>query len=230
MCPSGSLAYKLIALALILIVGMVSACGKVEKTPTPTDTVTPTASPAPTSTAIATLTPQPTLTPTPVLEPTISQTEYNITIDLLTSWTWEAQTFIIPGSGYIIKGASVNVSKVGSPPNALTVSIWATEGNGHPTGPALTSGTISASSVGISADFIDVTFNSPYPLSDNAKYALVIYSTDESRSNYYSWWIRNSDVFAGGNLEQSVDSGSTWTTQPFDTSFKLYLAPTSLVH
>jgi hypothetical protein len=221
-CRSRSLAYELIAMALILIVAMVAACDKEEKTPAPT------ASPALTSTATtsATYTPAPTTSPDGAEPP--GQTSYDMTIDLLTSWTWAAQTFTVPVVGYIIEGASINIRKVGSPPDALTVSIRATDSDGHPTGSDLTSGTISALSVNGSEGFIDVIFSSPCTLSSNTKYALVIYSTGESLSSFYSWWIRRSDVFPGGNLEQSVNSGSTWTSQPWDASFELYLAPTSL--
>jgi len=221
-CRSRSLAYELIALALILIVAMVAACDKEEKTPAPT------ASPALTSTATtsATATPAPTTSPDGAEPP--GQTSYDMTIDLLTSWTWAAQTFTVPVGGYIIEGASINIRKVGSPPDILTVSIRATDSDGHPTGSDLTSGTISALSVSESECFIDVIFSSPCTLSSNTKYALVMYSTGESLSSFYSWWIRRSDVFPGGNLEQSVNSGSTWTSQPWDASFELYLAPTSL--
>jgi hypothetical protein len=215
-----SLAYKLVALALILIIAMLAACGKEEKTPAPT------ASPALTLTSTATPAPAPTTTPDGVEPP--GQTSYDMTIDLLTSWTWAAQTFTVPVGGYIIEGASINIRKVGSPPDMLTVSIRATDSDGHPTGSDLTSGTISALSIGGSEGFIDVIFSSPCTLSSNTKYALVMYSSGESLSSFYSWWIRRSDVFPGGNLEQSVNSGSTWTSQPWDASFELYLAPTSL--
>ncbi len=63
MCPKGNLWYKFIALALLLIVPLLVACGGggEEATPafttTPTFTVTSTATPTPTCTATPTLTP-----------------------------------------------------------------------------------------------------------------------------------------------------------------------------
>jgi len=207
-------------LILVALLGL-TACSTTTAAPPSTTTSTVVPAPPPTTTPTLSAIPAPTTTSDTAEPP--AQTSYDMTIDLITSSTWEAQTFTVPGHGYLITGASVNIIKVGSPPEALTISIRATDKDGHPTGSDLTSGMISPSAISESDGFIDVTFSSTYALNANTEYALVMYSTGESSTDYYSWWIQRSDVFAGGNLEQSVDSGTTWTSQPWDASFRLYV-------
>ena len=53
---------------------------------------------------------------------------------------WAAQTFTVGAAGHTITSVKLLLYRYGSP-GTVTVSIRATDGNGHPTGSDLTSGT-----------------------------------------------------------------------------------------
>lgn len=127
--------------------------------------------------------------------------------------TWYSQTFT-PANAHTIAWLKLKLSRTGSP-GTVTVSIRATDGNGHPTGPDLTSGTLNGNTLTTSSSggwyAIHLT---PYALSASIKYAIVVRAPSGDGSNKVNWlgdW--SSPTYAGGNFEWSGDSGSTWNTE-----------------
>jgi len=128
-----------------------------------------------------------------------------------TSTTWLAQTFMTDGVGYTILGARVMLYRT-STIGTITVSIRATDINGHPTGADLVSATIDGSITDAiqtenSGDFYDFMFASGYALSPSTKYAVVV----RVSSGTIYWRYNSSGSYTGGNREHSTNSGSSWT-------------------
>ena len=124
---------------------------------------------------------------------------------------WKAQTFTAE-SDHVVGAVNLKLWRTGSPGN-LDVSIKATDGSGHPTGPDLTSGTINAHTLTTDMDgewqVISLT---PYPLTNGTRYAIVLKALDGD-STARVWWRvdQSSPTYAGGNLEHNNDNGVTWT-------------------
>jgi len=127
---------------------------------------------------------------------------------------WNAQTFTT-GAAFQLTKVKLKLYRSGSP-GTLTVAIKATDGNGHPTGADLTTGTLDGNSVTIDPagewyEF-DVT---NYSLSASTKYAIVLRKSGGS-SNTNVYWIVNvfGALFSGGNMELTDDAGVSWWSYP----------------
>ena len=129
-----------------------------------------------------------------------------------TPTTWLAQTFTTDVSGYTILGVRVMLYR-SSTIGTITVSLKATDVNGHPTGADLALATIDGSiadaiQTETSGDFYDFMFAAGYALSPTTKYAIVL----SVSSDAIYWRYNTSGLYAGGNREHSTNSGSSWTS------------------
>lgn len=141
---------------------------------------------------------------------------------------WKAQTFTVGATAHTVTSVVLRMARVGSP-GILTVSIRDTDVNGHPTGSDLTSGTIDANGFTTAGDWYEIVLTE-YALSANTKYAIVcralsaVYPT-----SYVNWRQDSTNPYAGGNRENSVDSGGTWTsTGGTDFTFEVFGNPSSI--
>ena len=124
---------------------------------------------------------------------------------------WEAQTFTVQATGHTVTSVKLKLSRGGSP-GTVTVSIRATNVEGYPTGPDLTSGTINGNTLSTKqiTSWCEI-FLTEYALNANTKYAIVVRAPNGSSSNYLYWWADGSSpTYAGGIWEWSGNSGSSW--------------------
>lgn len=133
------------------------------------------------------------------------------------------QTFTIGNTGdnvnHNISSVKVFVEKVGSP-TALNAAIYAVDGDGKPTGAALSTGSLSGASIGL-YDYYEITMTT-YLLQANTQYALVLWVTGGDGSNKILWGYVNPGTYGGGKLWYSSDSGSSWNTLDYDFDFEEY--------
>jgi len=126
---------------------------------------------------------------------------------------WYAQTFT-PSVAHKIASVKLKLYRSGSP-GTVTVSIRATDGNGHPTGSDLCSGTINGNGLTTSTSgaWYEITLGSGYDLSAGTKYAIVVRAPNGNPSNRLYWRRdRSSPTYAGGCWESSTNNGSTWSS------------------
>jgi len=127
--------------------------------------------------------------------------------------SWYAQTFT-PSVAHKITSVKLLLSRVGSP-GTVTVSIKATDGSGHPTGSDLCSGTTNGDTLPdtLPGEWREVTLGDGADLSAITKYAIVVRAINGDGDNKPRWRLDStSPTYAGGCLEQSTDSGSSWTS------------------
>jgi hypothetical protein len=119
--------------------------------------------------------------------------------------TWLAQTFSTTAF-HSVNLISLEMYKGTASPGTLTVSIRATDANGHPTGSDLTSGTINANTFtnSSSGKWYNVTVTQ-YWLSRNTEYAIVC--RVPSTSGVY--WIFSSN---GAGSLYSINNGQSWAS------------------
>jgi uncharacterized repeat protein (TIGR01451 family) len=156
--------------------------------------------------------------------------------ELFSNTQWNAQIFTAGKSGPLSR-ADVNLFCYfcGSLPPSITVSIRATSG-GMPTGGdlAAASTVITNWSVGAQAWFT-ANFAAPATVSAGTQYALVVRSSAAyangtlAFSNSAISSSTGNDVYGGGKLLFSTNSGSAWTVQMYgttgtsDAGFKTYV-------
>lgn len=141
---------------------------------------------------------------------------------------WAAQTFTVGGTAHHVNSIKLKVFKIGTvTSNNLTVSIRATDVNGHPTGADLTSGSVSKTSLPADPGNWKEILLTDYTLSASTKYAIVIRQTGTgSGSRYIGWRIDTSTGYAGQDLETSTDSGATWSSNAaVDGMFEVWYEP-----
>jgi len=129
-------------------------------------------------------------------------------------------------SDNVLRRVDLYIKKVGNPANA-TVRILIDEG-GHPGnsgGDTLTTGTLSASSVGATYSWVPITLSSNPALANNTKYWIVV-DTNNDSGNYYVWGIDSTDAYSGGTGEYSLNwalGASSWNSTGGDLAFRAYL-------
>lgn len=126
---------------------------------------------------------------------------------------WHAQTFT-PSTAHKIISVKLKMYRDGSP-GTITVSIKATDDDGHPTGDDLCSGTTNGNTLPTSPpyEWREITLGNGYDLDAGTKYAIVARALDGDGMNFVGWRCdTSSPTYAGGNNERSVDGGSSWTT------------------
>ncbi len=139
--------------------------------------------------------------------------------------TWAAQTFTVGSVAHTVTGVKIKIDS-GSEIGDFTLSIRATDLNGHPTGNDLTSHTIDGS-ITSQADYTFFLFDlPPYNLNANTKYAIVCRAPNSASQWVYWRSDSSSPTYSGGNREWSLDSGSSWTTYTTqDFMFEVYGTP-----
>jgi len=139
---------------------------------------------------------------------------------------WFAQTFTA-SSNYSLTSVACPLYRAPTQnPGIVTVNIYAVDGSGHPTGDVLCYGTTDGDTLPTSYGsrvWREFVLNTPVILVSGTKYAIVMYPT-ESEANDAVTWSGDIDNYAGGNAEESLDHGRTWTASvsPSDLGFKTY--------
>lgn len=131
--------------------------------------------------------------------------------------TWVAQTFTTIGAFVVEKVSFLLFNPVA---DILTVSLYATDGSGNPTGAALTSGTTDASTIaGFPGEWREITFDTTYALEAATKYALVL--TIPSAGPLY--FQDTSGAYAEGARNLSANAGVSWLGEDAgDLMFEIY--------
>ncbi len=123
------------------------------------------------------------------------------------------QTFTTGGADvYYLNEVTWRFKRGGSPADTLVVALRATSG-GSPTGTDLASASLATSSISTVSDTW-YTFDFGYMLSPNTQYALLAYLLGEggSGSDFIQMTRSNTDLVSGGNYVQSLNGGSSWTS------------------
>ena len=120
---------------------------------------------------------------------------------------WWSQTFT-PSVAHKILRVRLKLFREGSS-GTVTVSIRATDENGHPTGGDLCSGSMDGSIITTSSPgaWYEIALGAGYNLSASTKYAIIV----RTSFAYLYWRVSSSGAYAGGNREGSTDGGSSWT-------------------
>ncbi len=126
---------------------------------------------------------------------------------------WMAQTFT-PSTAHKITSVKLPLYRWGSP-GTITVSIKATDGNGHPTGDDLCLGTTdgNALTTDTGGEWREITLGAGANLAADTKYAIVARAPDSLFDKVYWRVDGTSPTYTGGALEWSNNSGSSWTTE-----------------
>lgn len=126
---------------------------------------------------------------------------------------WRGQTFTVGSVGHTVTSVKIKCTREGYP-QTVTVSIRATDVDGHPTVTDLTSGTIDGNTFTINpaGAWYEITLTK-YTLSANTKYAIVVRALNGDQDNRVEWKDdESSPTYTDGNLESSGDSGDTWSS------------------
>lgn len=141
-----------------------------------------------------------------------------------------AQSFIADtsSSDKLIKVA-LKVRRFGNPSNA-TVRI-VTDNADKPSGTQIASGTLQASTVGLTYTFVDISLTTPPTLSNGTKYWIVV-DAAQNAANYWGWGDQ-AGYGPGKNMysDRWRSSGAmTWTNINSDFAFKAFMGspPTSI--
>jgi hypothetical protein len=95
---------------------------------------------------------------------------------------------------------------------SVTAAIYAVNPSTHkPTGSALCSGSVSEENINSAYNNVstEIIFGTPYALSVSVKYAIVVYS---NAGSYYTYLYGAADGYSRGQVFESTNSGSTWTS------------------
>lgn len=138
---------------------------------------------------------------------TIANSSWEGTNCYATSWYGQTFTFT---NNVILNGFNLYCKKVGAPAGNLDYYLYATSG-GLPTGSALASGSILASTVSTSAGLLSLAFTTPVSLTAATTYAVVFSCPSGNSSNRISYWYTNNSSYAGGQQLSSSNSGASWT-------------------
>lgn len=118
---------------------------------------------------------------------------------------------------------TLNIKKVGSPGD-ITIKL-VTDNSGKPSKTVLASGTISASLVGSSYDYIDITYASAPALTANTQYWIIAIASVNA-SNYFVWSDDTGNGYSNGTGKYSANwnAGSpVWNNVNADMSFRTYM-------
>lgn len=124
---------------------------------------------------------------------------------------WMAMLFT-PGTGHTLNGLKLPLFRTGTTMGEITVSIQALSG-GDPDGTDLSvakfSGLVLPTTSAVKIISMPATL-----LTVSVQYAIVIRAAGGDASNTVNWDTDDSSpTYAGGNREDSANSGNTWTAQ-----------------
>jgi len=140
--------------------------------------------------------------------------------------SWKAQSFI-PEFSYDVFSVNLKLYKTGNP-GTLTASIKETDGNGRPIGDDLCNGTLVGTTLttDTGGEWREIIFDSPYSLSENTKYSIVV-RVEGNSSNIVYWRADStSPTYIGGIALGSSNAGSSWYDMPAsDCMFESYNVP-----
>jgi hypothetical protein len=145
----------------------------------------------------------------------------------VTGSIWFAQTFTIGTVGtnvnHTITSVSLSLLRYGSP-GTLRVGIYATDGNGKPTGEELAYGTTNGNTLPTALAEERNILISSYELLASTKYAIVCSAADADMLNIVYWRADGSSpTYTGGSYAVSLNGGSSWTVYTStDHFFKEY--------
>ncbi|MFC2042267.1 choice-of-anchor R domain-containing protein [Chloroflexota bacterium] len=132
---------------------------------------------------------------------------------------WYAQTFTAE-SDHNVTSVRLKLYRIGSP-GTVIVSIRATDGSGHPTGPDLTSGTTDGNTLtDVSPGEWRQISLAGYPLLSGTKYAIVVRISGGDVDNHIRWrWEQHAlpatSPYTGGNAEMGSNYGASWVNAGF---------------
>ncbi len=124
---------------------------------------------------------------------------------------WAAQLFT-PAAGHTLNGVKLALFRTGNP-GQTTVSIQALSG-GDPDGTDLSLATIEEARLDVTSAVIEVSMPAVL-LTVSVQYAIVVRALSAPDGSNQVEWDEDSSTptYAGGNLETSGNSGSTWSAQ-----------------
>ncbi|MBA7575797.1 hypothetical protein ES708_17633 [subsurface metagenome] len=135
---------------------------------------------------------------------------------------FEAMVFTA-ASAHNLKKVSLFIRENATAADDLTVEIKAVDGSNHPTGSALSSGTITK---GIGTTFVwtDCILDTIIDLTNETVYAIILSSTGSASGDPFQWGSdASAPMYDDGNRVWSDDSGSSWATDTGDDlMFKNY--------
>jgi len=138
---------------------------------------------------------------------------------------WSAQTFTA-SDNYTITNVSLEMSAGISGTYTVTVGIYNTDVDGHPTGTELGNYTRSDISA---LNWYNFTISPEVSVTSGNKYAIVVRCPDATGgTDYVTWKVNTTGTYAGGNGEGSSDGGATWSSSVGDdTMFEVWGNPIS---
>ncbi|MBN2100207.1 MAG: IPT/TIG domain-containing protein [Dehalococcoidia bacterium] len=119
------------------------------------------------------------------------------------------QTFT-PSRTHYLDYVSLALYKIGSPTYTITIALHNVDGSHQPTGAALSSTTVAASSLTTAPVWREYRFESAYQVSAGTEYALVISGDGGSLSSSAIIRIDTTGGYDGGQRGYSTDDGATW--------------------
>jgi len=139
-------------------------------------------------------------------------TGHNVGLQIRGDW-WVCQTFT-PSIAHTITSVELMLYRLeGDSPGTVTVSIRATDVNGHPTGSDLASGTTDGDALPTSSgtwEEIAITTLIPYVLAVDTKYVIVVRALSGDADNLVVWRGVETGIYTGGKSYRSTDGGVTW--------------------
>ncbi|MBA7593176.1 hypothetical protein ES703_00093 [subsurface metagenome] len=129
---------------------------------------------------------------------------------------WKAQTFT-PSVAHRITSVKLLIRRA-LLPGTITVGIRETDGEGHPTGDDLCSGTTDGDTLTDSwpGEWREITLGTGYNLYPDTKYAIVVRAPTGDASNRVRWQCDLGGTYNGGNYEGSYNAGTSWTSTAED--------------
>jgi hypothetical protein len=139
---------------------------------------------------------------------------------------WVAQTFLTTIE-HTISAVKLKLTLVrgGGIQQPIIISIRATDVNGHPSGPDLTSTSIDGTMI-TATDWYNIALPE-LSISKNTMYAIVVRSPTATITNYSNWRSNSSSsTYSNGKYENSIDSGVTWiASSTLDFQFEIWGNP-----
>jgi len=113
-------------------------------------------------------------------------------------------------------------------PHTITVSLTATDDEGHPTGDDLCSGTTDGDTLPTEppGEWREITLGDGYNLQPNVKYAIIVAAPDFGPGSTLYWRYDSTGTYPRGNYEETPDGGVTWNAYVArDFMFEEHSAP-----